>query len=90
MKRIFALVLAIVMCSGMLSMLAVSAGTATGVELPEVIYWEDFTKSQSTGSINTSGDGLTISENNGMFVSAANGSYSFEDGPLHGTCNIFL
>ena len=77
MKRIFAVLLAIVMCSGMLSMLAASAGT--GVELPEVIYWEDFTKSQSTGSINTSGDGLTISENNGMFVSAESGSYSFED-----------
>ena len=82
MKRIFAVVLAIVMCSGMLSMLAASAGTETGVELPEVIYWEDFTKSQSTGSINTSGDGLTISENNGMFVSAESGSYSFEDGTL--------
>lgn len=70
MKRIFAFVMSLIMCAGIFSALGAFAenGSSSSVELPEIVYWEDFSEAQRTGEINTSGNWVTVGENNGFFA----------------------
>ena len=83
LKRIGTLMLALILCVGMLPLSAMAEGTST---LPEIVYWEDFSQAQATGVINTSGSDRTIATQNGIFLcKSAEAVYSFDNGTLNYT-----
>ena len=87
MKKIIALILTFIMCAGAFSTLgafAENGATVKSVELPEIVYWEDFTEAQETGKINTSGSWITAGQSNGIFVcTSASTTYDFSGGALN-------
>lgn len=85
-KRMYAMLLALVLCLGLYPMTAVAD---TGDTLPEIVWWEDFSQAQATGTINKSGSDRKIATQNGMFVPTSTGTtYSFANGTLDYTAKV--
>ena len=69
-KKLIGLLMAIIMCLGAVMPLSAFAEgeQAQSSNESRIIWEEDFTNAQKTGTINTSGNPNVIAENNGFFA----------------------
>ena len=81
-KRLILVLLSLVLLSGLCAV--PTAEAASGEVLPVIVYWEDFSNAQATGTINTSGNHRVVNASNGIFACTTKDqtSYDFSGGAL--------